>query len=711
VNEGDTTSANLEFEVVAAGPPRRLDLAYTLSDLTASAAGGDYTNAAGVVSLTPRPARLVAHWGAGELDIPGGVAIAPNGDILVAGAGQVVRFSRDGDRLQAFGRAEFLVPRGVAVGPGGEVHVANSTGWIHVYDAAGRHLRSWGHSAWDPYGLAVDATGSVYMSEPRYNRVQKFDRYGNSLATWYTTEPGEVEYDGPLGIAVDAQGDIYLMKPNGRIYKFTSAFAPLATWSDTRGTCIGAGLHVDASGNLLIADGASSRVVVLDDQGVFLSEWTLDQGPPFNPGEFSATGIVSDGDGNVYVGSRFSSSVAHFRWDRSEGTIVVPVACDTNSEPDETLQLQLSSHPHATLADAIAIGTIVNDDVRPGEDVPPVLEAVARVAGTWTRDVVVEVTARDPEGTAIAALEADLSALPGASFTVKPDRRRGTLRWRPRFVDVRDEPHVVTFTARNALVASTATQIHVGSNLILNPSFSVDLAGWAPHVGATLTRTPGGRRDGHAVRLGLPGVPWSGITDSPNWASPLGGGYRVVIGAWVRAGTNPGDARLQVREYQGGALLATSTVEVPLTPAWRRVMLAHSCVASGESDLDLTIDAQGGAGDSLDLDDVSIVATDISPTLDVPLAPRASLSASVFPNPARGHATFEVSLPADDCLRVELYDLFGRQRAVLADGSLIRAGARRFEIRDHEGRLSPGVYWYRAWTPSVSLSGRVVLLP
>jgi len=47
--------------------------------------------------------------------------------------------------------------------------------------------------------------------------------------------------------------------------------------------------HVDDAGNLLIADLSTSRVVVLDPQGAFLCEWTLDNGPMQNPTEFSAS--------------------------------------------------------------------------------------------------------------------------------------------------------------------------------------------------------------------------------------------------------------------------------------------------------------------------------------------------------------------------------------------------------------------------------------
>ena len=715
VYEGNAGSRNLEFRVVASGPPRRLEFPYALHDGTASVADGDYSGKGGVITLAPRPARLVSHWGAGSFSIPQGVAIAPNGDVLAVDGpnGRILRFSSDGTLRQAFGPGYGApsAPSGIAIGKAGLIYVTSFDGRIDIYSSIGLFNQSFSSPGMDCYGLATDAAGNVYVSEPRNNRIQKFGLWGALVATWSTGPPDQPEYSGPLGITVDQQGYIYAGMPDGTILKLAPDGTRVATWADTKGFCRGDGLHVDDAGNLFIADGTANRVVVLDDRGTFLCEWTLDEGPQFAPGEFGATGIATDGNGNVYVGSRYSASIAHFRWDRSEASILVPVAGDTRPEPDEYLTLALSSTPQANLIDSTAIGTIVNDDPRPGVDVPPVVEAVADVDASWGRDVVIDVTASDPDGDPIGSLEADLAGLSGASFSVTPDHKHGVLRWRPRFEDVRDEWYPITFTARNAAVGSATTQVRVGSDLVLNSSFTTGLDGWAGHNGAAVAGVPGGRGDGQAARLSLPGGDvWAGITDSPNWVSASGYHRRVVVGAWVRADTIRGAVRMQVREYQGGVLLATSTGEAFLTSEWRRMMLAHTCVASGESNLDLTIDVQGGTGESFDVDDISIVSTGEPSTLAAPRVSKTSLSASVFPNPARGRTVLEVFLPADDCLRVELYDLAGRRRAVLADGALARAGVRRFELHDDEGRLTPGIYWYRAWTTSASLQGRVVLL-
>lgn len=714
VCEGNAGFSNLEFRIVASGPPRRLEFPYALRDGTASVADGDYSGKGGVVTLVPRPATLVEHWGAGGFYVPQGVAIAPNGDVLAVDGpgGRVLRFSSDGTLRQAFGPgygAPFS-PVGIAIGRAGLIYVTSSDGRINIYSSIGLFNQSFSSPGMDCYGLATDAAGNVYVSEPRNNRIEKFALWGAHVATWSTGPPDQPQWNGPLGITVDQKGYIYAGMPDGTILKLAPDGTRVATWNDTKGLCRGVGLHVDDAGNLFIADGTADRVVVLDDRGTFLCEWTLDEGPQFRPGSFGATGIATDGNGNVYVGSLYSGGVAHFRWDRSEGSILVPVAGDTRPEPDEYLTLALSSTPQANLVDSTAIGTIVNDDPRPGVDVPPVVGAVADVDASWGRDVVIDVSASDPDGDPIGSLEADLAGLSGASFSVTPDHKHGVLRWRPRFEDVRDEPYPITFTARNAAVAWTTTRIRVGSDLVLNSSFTTGLDGWAGHNGAAVTVVPGGRGDTQAARLSLPGVAWAGITDSPNWVSASGFHRRVVVGAWVRAETYRGAVRMQVREYQGSLLVATSTGETSLTSEWRRMMLVHTCVASGESNLDLTIDAQGGTGDSFDLDDISIVSTGEPSTLAVPRVSKTSLSASVFPNPAHGRTVLEVFLPADDCLRVELYDLAGRRRAVLADGALAHAGSRRFELRDDAGRLSPGIYWYRAWTSSASLQGRVVLL-
>ena len=866
VAEGDTGTSNLVFDVEADGPPRRLQITYAVSDLTASAASGDYSAAGGMVTLTPEPARLIEHFGAQKFLIPTGIALAPNGDLLaVDGPGSKVhRFSSTGVLLRS---TSVDSPVKVAVSAASEVYVLSLHGRVRVYNATGKLVRSFGDTTTVDVAsdIAVDASGSVYVSDAVTNRIQKYTSAGSPVREWSTTPQGELVTDPPLGVAVDAQGFVYVAKSqSGRILKFAADGTLVATWTDTHGFCAGGGLHLDDAGNLLIADLHTSRVVVLDPQGAFLSEWMVDDGPIQNPTEFSATGVTSDHDGNVYVTIRQSATIGHYRWDRASGSIVVPVMGDTTPEPEETLQVQLVPNANATLAQPTAVGTIVNDDpqlgpnlvtngqfesglggwggtsgatlslslagiegnaarvlgttslvfglndspnlvpftstgarylysawvrsssagtahltvreylgsvlqsttnsstitfdgswqsvsvlVHPhavgssldfqvmgqfsvagqsflidnvavqllGADVPPVVVAPSEASGSWAREIDVDVTAHDPEGEPIDSLTADLSGLPGATFTVSADHSHGTLHWTPGFGAARDDPYPVTFTAHNAATSSATTLIHVSPDLVLNPSFEQNLTGWSGHSGATLTRVPVGRTGGYAARLTLPASGWAGLNDTPNWGVSSGHGRLAVFGAWVRSDTSHAGVRMQVREYQSGLLLATSTsVDGPLysnklTPEWHRVMLEHTCVGSGNSDLDLTIDVPSSLGATFDVDDVSIVSDGGQWTLDAPDAkPSVALTGRVLPNPARGLPMLELSLPAAGPLRIELYDIAGRRRAVVADESRAEAGLRRFALRAPEGLLTPGIYWYRASTASGTAHGRFVVI-
>jgi hypothetical protein len=139
-------------------------------------------------------------------------------------------------------------------------------------------------------------------------------------------------------------------------------------------------------------------------------------------------------------------------------------------------------------------------------------------------------------------------------------------------------------------------------------------------------------------------------------------------------------------------------------------MVVHHCVAYGPSELDLTIDAPGVIGATFDVDDVSIINSGAAWTLDAPSTHSVAPAARVLPNPARGPAILELSLTAPGPLRIELYDIAGRRRAVVADEARAEAGIARFALRAPEGPLAPGIYWYRASTTSTTVMGRFVVL-
>src|SRR6266571_4521585 len=72
-----------------------------------------------------------------------------------------------------------------------------------------------------PAGVAVDASGNVYVADYGNHRVQKFTDTGTFLTQWGG------QFNGPTGVAVDASGNVYVGDTgnggihNNRIQKFT----------------------------------------------------------------------------------------------------------------------------------------------------------------------------------------------------------------------------------------------------------------------------------------------------------------------------------------------------------------------------------------------------------------------------------------------------------------------------------------------------------
>lgn len=134
-------------------------------------------------------------------------------------------------------------------------------------------LRKWG--SWgsgdgqfkNPYGVAVDASGNVYVVDTGNPRIQKFSSSGAFLAKWGSSGSGDGQFEIPYGVAVDAWGKVYVVDTgNPRIQKFSNSGAFLAKWGSW-GNGDGqfnypSGVAVNASGNVYVADTSNSRIQV-----------------------------------------------------------------------------------------------------------------------------------------------------------------------------------------------------------------------------------------------------------------------------------------------------------------------------------------------------------------------------------------------------------------------------------------------------------------
>jgi sugar lactone lactonase YvrE len=120
-----------------------------------------------------------------------------------------------------------------------------------------------------PAGVAVDASGNVYVSDSDNNRIQKFTSSGSFVKRWGGYGQAEGELSTPQGIAVDSSGNIYVADSgNSRIQKFTSNGG--LVWVSygflRRGLASPSGVTVDKS-QMVYASERDGGFQILDSHG------------------------------------------------------------------------------------------------------------------------------------------------------------------------------------------------------------------------------------------------------------------------------------------------------------------------------------------------------------------------------------------------------------------------------------------------------------
>ena len=168
---------------------------------------------------------------------PTNLAVAPSGELFISdgyGNACVHRFSPDGRLLQSWGEpgrgpGQFHVPHGIAIDASGTVWVADrENSRLQLFSPKGEFLGEWKDLA-RPCDLLIDAAGRVYVAELGYRagmwpgtsppfpeatggRVSIFDSSGKLLARFgggeRPTEPGD--FYAPHDIWLDSRGSLYV---------------------------------------------------------------------------------------------------------------------------------------------------------------------------------------------------------------------------------------------------------------------------------------------------------------------------------------------------------------------------------------------------------------------------------------------------------------------------------------------------------------------
>ncbi|MDR3764007.1 MAG: SMP-30/gluconolactonase/LRE family protein [Acidobacteriota bacterium] len=221
------------------------------------------------------------------------------GLISTAAGNGTYGYAGDGSAATA---AELSQPRGVAVDASGNLYIADtnnvrvrkvnaSTGVISTvagnggYGYNGDGIAATSASLNGPYSVVVDASGNLYFSDSYNQRIRKVTAATGLISTVAGNGGSGYNGDGiaatsatlsnPAGIAVDASGNLYIADTgNNRIRKVTATTGLISTvagngTSGYNGDAIAAtsaevngpvGVGTDASGNLYIADINNNRV-------------------------------------------------------------------------------------------------------------------------------------------------------------------------------------------------------------------------------------------------------------------------------------------------------------------------------------------------------------------------------------------------------------------------------------------------------------------
>ena len=214
------------------------------------------------------------------------------------------------------GAGQFSTPTGVAVDASGNVFVADTSNHrVQRYNAATAAWTTLGGLASGsgngqfayPQGVAVDPSGTgqaVVVADTNNHRVQVLTNALAYSSQFGSSGAGNGQFANPRGVAVDGAGNRWVADTeNNRVQKFTSAGAYSSQFG-SYGTGDGQfsnpyGVAVGPDGSVWVADTGNDRVQRFSSGGVYQSQFgSYGSGV----GQLGApSGIACDSAGNVYV--------------------------------------------------------------------------------------------------------------------------------------------------------------------------------------------------------------------------------------------------------------------------------------------------------------------------------------------------------------------------------------------------------------------------
>jgi sugar lactone lactonase YvrE len=199
-------------------------------------------------------------------------------------------------------------PSGVAVDAGGNLYIADAGSNRVVkmpWTGSGYGAQiTVGSSLRLPSGVAVDAAGNVYIADSGNNRVVKAPWTGSGYGAQTTVGSG---WSRPFGVAVDSSGNVYVADTNHlQVVKVAWTGSGYGAQTAVATGVQALGVAVDSSGNVYVADNSSTQLLKCPWTGSAYGAppWTgsaWGTQTTLGSGWSQPAGVAVDGSGNVYV--------------------------------------------------------------------------------------------------------------------------------------------------------------------------------------------------------------------------------------------------------------------------------------------------------------------------------------------------------------------------------------------------------------------------